>query len=135
MRSITDLAYIAMVAFAAAGAAEIVWLRLHSSARRVRRWRSLLDDLEPNGLSSVPLLDAPVIGDAHDQGQPAAPFGMNARPARRHRRIVVVANLHPDARRELSDLEANVGVGMEHRVGDELVGEQNRDLDQLNAIP
>ena len=71
MRHLTDLAYIVMVAFAAAGAAEIVGLRLHSSARRMLRWRSLLDDLEPDGLSFVPSLDTPVIGDALDQSQPA----------------------------------------------------------------
>jgi len=35
----------------------------------------------------------------------------------------------------LRDLEANVAVGVEHGVGDELVGEQDGDLDQLNALP
>ena len=102
MRYSTDLAYLTMVAFAAAGAAEIVWTRLHSSASRVLRWRALLNDLEPDGFPPSQTLDAPFIKDALDQIQPAAPFRMNARAARRHGRHVVVANLHPDARREPS---------------------------------
>ena len=57
---------------------------------------------ETRRFSSVPTLDAPFIKDALDQIQPAAPFRMNARAARRHGRHVVVANLHPDARREPS---------------------------------
>lgn len=125
MRLATDLAYVAMVVSAVAGIAEIVWLRVRKSLR----------NLEPHRLSRPFPLDPPVVGDALDQRQPPATLRIEASPPRRHGGRIVIADLHPDARRELCELEAYVRSGMKHRVRHELVGEKNRDLDQLQTLP
>ena len=125
MRLATDLALVAMVVFAVAGTAELVWRRVRTSLR----------NLEPHRLSSPSPLDAPVVGDAFDERQPPATLRIEASPPRRHGGRIVIADLHPDARRELRELEAHVRSGMKHRVRHELVGEKNGDFDQLQTLP